>query len=248
LFFETDTRIIYYDDGSQWIKLATVDWENIDGKPSVFSPEPHTHESSEITDLSSASVGYATSAGNADAVDGYHAGNESGQIPISNGTVNVDLNADLLDGYHATSFPEKLTANIEVTVGNNGDFSTLQEAIEFLVNKYYPQYISEGVVPSVTIRMLSGYILTSPVIIDGLNLSWIKITGDDASTPVDATGWKSFETPWAPGTNIGQPAFVLQRGAQGPRIAQIFEMIGSVPQAIRGLYVTQGSVAVVEPG
>jgi len=39
---------------------------------------------------------------NADTLDGYHAGNASGQIPINNGVLNTDLNADLLDGYHGT--------------------------------------------------------------------------------------------------------------------------------------------------
>ena len=39
---------------------------------------------------------------NADMLDGYHAGNASGEIPINNGILNADLNADLLDGYHAT--------------------------------------------------------------------------------------------------------------------------------------------------
>ena len=41
------------------------------------------------------------SGGNADTVDGYHAGNASGQVPVSNSTVNTNLNADVLDGYHA---------------------------------------------------------------------------------------------------------------------------------------------------
>lgn len=41
---------------------------------------------------------------NADLLDGRHAGNVNGDIPISNGSVNANLNADLLDGYHATSF------------------------------------------------------------------------------------------------------------------------------------------------
>jgi hypothetical protein len=38
---------------------------------------------------------------NADQVDGYHAGNAAGQVPVSNGTVNATLNADQVDGYHA---------------------------------------------------------------------------------------------------------------------------------------------------
>ncbi len=41
---------------------------------------------------------------NADLLDGYHAGNASGNIPVSNGTVNTNLNADMLDGYHASYF------------------------------------------------------------------------------------------------------------------------------------------------
>lgn len=41
---------------------------------------------------------------NVDRVDGYDAGNASGNIPVSNGTVNTNLNADLLDGNHASSF------------------------------------------------------------------------------------------------------------------------------------------------
>jgi hypothetical protein len=38
---------------------------------------------------------------NADLLDDHHASNGSGDIPISNGTVNTGLNSDQLDGYHA---------------------------------------------------------------------------------------------------------------------------------------------------
>ena len=37
---------------------------------------------------------------NADKLDDKHASNESGNIPINNGTLNSNLNADKLDGYH----------------------------------------------------------------------------------------------------------------------------------------------------
>lgn len=37
----------------------------------------------------------------ADKTDGYHAGNEENNIPVSNGIKNENLNADLLDGFHA---------------------------------------------------------------------------------------------------------------------------------------------------
>jgi len=46
----------------------------------------------------------ADQANNADKLDGYDAGNESGQIPISNGTLCNNLNADKLDGYDASDF------------------------------------------------------------------------------------------------------------------------------------------------
>lgn len=40
----------------------------------------------------------------ADLIDGLNAGNASGNVPISNGTRNVNLNADLLDGLDSTAF------------------------------------------------------------------------------------------------------------------------------------------------
>lgn len=38
---------------------------------------------------------------NVDRLDGYDAGNATGNIPVSNGTVNTNLNADMVDGRHA---------------------------------------------------------------------------------------------------------------------------------------------------
>jgi len=48
---------------------------------------------------------------NADQVDGFHAGNSSGQVPVSNGTVNTNLNADLLDGISASGFVQPGSGN-----------------------------------------------------------------------------------------------------------------------------------------
>jgi hypothetical protein len=57
------------------------------------------------TPLVSKYLGINATAANSDKVDGYHAGNSSGQVPVSNGTLNGNLNADLLDGLHASSTP-----------------------------------------------------------------------------------------------------------------------------------------------
>jgi hypothetical protein len=48
------------------------------------------------------SVAYVLQAQNAATLDDHHASNGSGDIPVSNGTVNANLNADLLDGMHAS--------------------------------------------------------------------------------------------------------------------------------------------------
>jgi hypothetical protein len=59
----------------------------------------------------------------ADTVDGYHAGNSSGQIPINNGALNTNLNADNVDGFHASLTP---SANTIVPLNSSGilDLST----------------------------------------------------------------------------------------------------------------------------
>ena len=50
----------------------------------------------------------------ADLLDGLTSGNGSGNVPISNGTVNTNLNADMVDGRHDTAFP---------LVGSGGGFA-----------------------------------------------------------------------------------------------------------------------------
>lgn len=60
---------------------------------------------------------------NADKLDGYDAGNASGNIPVSNGTLNTNLNADKVDGYDAST---SATASTVATRDSNGDLSTRQ--------------------------------------------------------------------------------------------------------------------------
>ena len=58
-------------------------------------------------------------------LDGKHAANTTGAIPISNGTVNTDLNADKLDGYHASSFVRTVGSVAPDASGNvNVDLSS----------------------------------------------------------------------------------------------------------------------------
>lgn len=65
-------------------------------------------EFSNKADTASFSIkaGFVDSADNADKLDGYHAGNSSGEVSINNGNLNIDLVADQVDGIHASVTPE----------------------------------------------------------------------------------------------------------------------------------------------
>lgn len=51
----------------------------------------------------------------ADKVDGFHAGNEENQVPVSNNELNKNLNADMVDGFHAGN-----NANNLLVLNENG--------------------------------------------------------------------------------------------------------------------------------
>lgn len=53
-------------------------------------------------------------------VKGYTPGNASGNIPLSNGTVNTNLNADTLDGNHASAFAVSAHTHPDATTSASG--------------------------------------------------------------------------------------------------------------------------------
>ena len=77
-------------------------------------------------------LGINATAANSDKVDGYHAGNSSGQVPVSNGTLNSNLNADLLDGYHAGNGSGQIPINNgTLNVNLNADWLDGKSASDF---------------------------------------------------------------------------------------------------------------------
>lgn len=62
------------------------------------------------------SVGYAY---NSEKLDGRHAGNTNGDIPVNDGNLNVNLNADYLDGFHAQALVSPLMQVIRDTMWIN---------------------------------------------------------------------------------------------------------------------------------
>lgn len=65
---------------------------------------------------------------NAGMLNGISAGNESGKIPVSNGTVNTNLNADKLDGLDASAFASASHTHNIATASSNGLLSNTDKA------------------------------------------------------------------------------------------------------------------------
>lgn len=62
---------------------TNVAWSGVTGKPSTFTPSSHKHTISDITNISSASVSYATTAGTANSVAWNNVSGKPGSLPAS---------------------------------------------------------------------------------------------------------------------------------------------------------------------
>ena len=77
--------------------------------------------------------------------------------------------------------PVNKGADITVTVGSGGDYSTINDALAAL-SAYYPLYVSGGF--TAEISLLTGFTMAEQVLVSGIDLSWITITAVDASTTI----------------------------------------------------------------
>ena len=147
------------------------------------------------------------------------------------------LNADMVDGYHMTDFRRAMTSDITVTVGSGGDFRTINDAINYLVNNFLPPcYRTNSGMPKAKIRILSGTTIAENIFVDGLDLSWIIIESVDNAVTVNTTALS--------GTFI-----VGYNGARLPKINVFFNMTGYFNvQVASGLYLDNASWAFVLPG
>lgn len=104
---------------------------------------------------------------NADTVDGYHAGNSSGQVPVSNGTVNTNLNADLLDGSHKADITRlsamavvKASGSITVSANTIGtvNLNAGDSAHRFYIYSVYTSgaYVFQGTYVTPTEQVYGG--------------------------------------------------------------------------------------------
>jgi len=108
----------------------------------------------------------------------------------------------------------KIDTNITVTVGLGGQYSTINAALEYL-SGFYPLHKTAGV--TATINLLAGFVMEEQVLVRGLSLGWIAITGADAETTITHTALiVNFEGSY--------PAFGVNGGGTLPLINHLFNM------------------------
>ena len=137
-------------------------------------------------------------------------------------------------------------ADITVTVGAGGDYPTINAALEYL-SKLQPVYDFAGI--TATINLLTGFTMAEQVLVRGLDLGWITITGADAETTITNTALTTDFTIVDYGFDA-YPAFGVSKGGVLPRIDQLFRFdVANVGGEKRGIMaVGAGSSADVLAG
>lgn len=171
------------------------------------------------------------------------------RLPVGNDGEVLTADSTQLTGVIWTSSSaggagkQPLSNDITVTVGTGGNYSTINAALNYLVTNYYPTYLSTGTVPKATIQLLTGFAMEEQVLVEGLNLSWITITGVDAETVIVRSALvKEF--------GMGFPAFGVINGFL-PIIKQLFNMDTSGTPSFQGgiMAMMNSNVSIIsEPG
>jgi len=161
------------------------------------------------------------------------------KVGADNSTVTTshDYKIDALETAIDTK-PTKRSADITVTVGSGGDYSTINDALAAL-SAYYPLYVSGGF--TAEISLLTGFEMAEQVLVSGIDLSWITITSVDAEVTITRSALTTaFEGRY--------PVFGARRGKL-PVISALFNMDTSGTGTDRdGIYVTDGAGASISSG
>ncbi|MGD2065556.1 MAG: hypothetical protein PVI43_00115 [Candidatus Bathyarchaeota archaeon] len=112
------------------------------------------------------------------------------------------------------------TTDITVTVGTGGDYATINAAITGLTQLIATSQ-EDGL--TATINLLAGFQIDEQITVNGLNLSWIIITGVDASTDLLMSAMTTDNDP----TSTYPWAFSALNGGRLPVIAQNLNIIYS---------------------
>lgn len=120
----------------------------------------------------------------------------------------------------ADEFIGNVFADKVVTVGVGGDFSTINDALNYL-SMFYPLYKSKGI--KCEIQILDGTIINEQIKVERIDLSYITITSANANNTVqvDVTGWTGVTHD----TRNNRPFFSGENGARLPAIKCLFSCI-----------------------
>jgi len=156
------------------------------------------------------------------------------------------IDPDIDGGTNWELAPTLVQSDITVTVGAGGDYPTINAALEYL-SKLQPVYDSAGI--TATINLLSGFTMAEQVLVRGLDMGWVTITGADAETTITNTALTTDFTTAVYGFD-SYPAFGVSKGGVLPRIDQLFRFdVANVGGEKRGIMaVGAGSSADVLAG
>ncbi|RVH21445.1 autotransporter outer membrane beta-barrel domain-containing protein [Sinorhizobium meliloti] len=155
---------------------------------------------------------------------------------------DVQAYSSNLDVIASSSVAPAFDANVTVTVGTGGNFSTINAALAALSLIYGPRYKKGGV--SATISLLSGFVMAEQVVVDKIDLSWITIDAVDPVVTISRAALTEAQY------SLYYPAFTASRGARLPIISCLFEMdaSGAVSEMKNGIFIVDGSWGRVDPG
>jgi len=156
------------------------------------------------------------------------------------------IDPDIDGGTNWELAPTLVQSDITVTVGAGGDYPTINAALEYL-SKLQPVYDSAGI--TATINLLSGFTMAEQVLVRGLDMGWVTITGADAETTITNTALTTDFTTAVYGFD-SYPAFGVSKGGVLPRIDQLFRFdVANVGDSKHGIMaVGAGSSADVLAG
>jgi hypothetical protein len=127
--------------------------------------------------------------------------------------------------------PKNINYDITVTVGSGGDFSTINQALEYL-SHYYPLYVKSGFTAEV--KLLTGFVMAEQVLIYGVDLGWIDIISEDSSVTINRSALTITDAAY-------YPAFSAFKYGKLPNIRTLFNMDSSGDSSGRvGIYLHEG--------
>ena len=110
--------------------------------------------------------------------------------------------------------------DIKVTVGEGGDYKTINEALSYL-STLYPIYKSGGV--KCEIEIIGGTVINEQIFVEKIDLSYITIStsASNNTVKVDVTGWGGVTHD----TRGNRPFFSAENGGRLPAINCLFSCI-----------------------